>query len=172
MGTLLDDHAPDPPAGPVLIEDHQALIENAAFRQVLYTGKDFVVIDFSGVAAETLVERRRKHSSMRDVAGMIRSFHYAAYMTLLDGSVVREEDRVMATPWAEAWYSWVSSAFLRAYLEATRGAAFIPSEEDLALVLTTHLLEKAFNELREELGRPASEVVSIPLMAIAQLVGL
>jgi maltose alpha-D-glucosyltransferase/alpha-amylase len=145
-------------------------------EQVLYTGKDFVIIDFSGVSTETPAERRRKHSPMRDVSGMMRSFHYAAYIALLDGTVVREEDRELATPWADAWQRWVSGAFLRAYLDATRGAAFIPAEADLALVLETHLLEKAFAELRDELGRhehdlPPETILS-PLIAITDLVGL
>jgi maltose alpha-D-glucosyltransferase/alpha-amylase len=140
-------------------------------EQVLYTGKDFVIIDFSGLSTETLVERRRKHSAIRDVAGMIRSFHFAAHLTLLDGTVVREEDRAVANPWADAWYRWVSAVFLRAYLDATRGAAFLPGPDDLPLMLTTHLLEKAFNELRDELKHPAGETVLIPLLAIADLAG-
>lgn len=47
--------------------------------QVLYTGKDFVIIDFEGEPVRLLGERRLKRSAFRDVAGMIRSFHYAAY---------------------------------------------------------------------------------------------
>jgi maltose alpha-D-glucosyltransferase / alpha-amylase len=141
-------------------------------EQVLYTGKDFVIIDFSGVPTESLVDRRRKHSTLRDVAGMIRSFHFAAYISLFDGSVVREEDRALASPWADSWHRWVSSAFLRAYLDATRGAAFIPSGEDLPLMLRTHLLEKAFTELRDELNRSTSDTIAIPLMAITDMVGL
>ena len=141
-------------------------------EQVLYTGRDFIIIDFSGLSTETLAERRRKHSTLRDVAGMIRSFHFAAQISLLDRSVIREEDRALAAPWAAAWQGWVSSAFLRAYLAATEGAAFMTTAEDLPLLLTTHILERAFTELRDELKRPLSETVGIPLHAIAELVGL
>jgi maltose alpha-D-glucosyltransferase/alpha-amylase len=141
-------------------------------EQVLYTGKDFVIIDFSGMPTDTLADRRRKHSTLRDVAGMIRSFHFAACIALLDGSVVREEDRAVAGPWADAWHRWVSSAFLRAYLDATSGAPFIPTGDDLPLMLSTHVLEKAFTELRDELERSTSDTVAIPLMAIADMVGL
>jgi maltose alpha-D-glucosyltransferase / alpha-amylase len=141
-------------------------------EQVLYTGKDFVIIDFSGLSTETLAERRRKHSTMRDVAGMVRSFHFAAQISLLDSSVIREEDRVLAAPWAAAWQGWVSSAFLRAYLAATEGAAFMTTADDLPLLLTTHILERAFTELRDELNRPLTATVGIPLQAIADLVGV
>jgi maltose alpha-D-glucosyltransferase/alpha-amylase len=140
-------------------------------EQVLSTGKDFVIIDFDGPRNLPLVDRRRKHSPLRDVAGMIRSFHYAAFTSLLDEAGVRPEDRDEAAPWADAWQRWISGAFLRAYLDATFGSAFIPSPDDLSLLLTTHLVETAFNELRDELDRCA-ETISIPLEAIVELVGL
>ena len=96
-------------------------------EQLLYTGKDFVIIDFDGPPTETLAERRRKHNCLRDVAGMIRSFHYAAFTALLETAIVRAEDRSVAAPWADAWYRWVSGAFLRKYLEVTTGAPFLPA---------------------------------------------
>jgi len=138
-------------------------------EQALFTGKDFVLIDFEGPPLE-LAERRRKHSPLRDVAGMIRSFHFAALTAWLDNVVVREEDRELAAPWADAWHRWVSRAFLAAYLDATDGAAFMPGPEETALILDTHLLEKAFAELRDELDRCAESVL-IPLAAIAELAG-
>jgi maltose alpha-D-glucosyltransferase / alpha-amylase len=139
--------------------------------QILHAGKEFVILDFDGLEGETLVERRRKHSALRDVAGMIRSFHYAAMTALLDGSVVREQDREAATPWAEAWHRHISASFLRSYLAGTTGAPFIPTAEELPLVLQTHLIEKALQELRDELVA-CGETVTIPLAAIAELVGM
>jgi maltose alpha-D-glucosyltransferase/alpha-amylase len=140
-------------------------------EQVLYTGKDFVIIDFDGPPTELLAERRRKHSALRDVAGMIRSFHFAALTALLDHAIIRDEDRERATPWADAWRRWVSGAFLRAYLDAAAGAVFLPGPDDLALVLDTHILEKAFFELRDGLENSEDTVV-IPLEAIVELVGI
>jgi len=139
--------------------------------QVLYTGKDFVIIDFDGGATEMLSERRRKHSALRDVAGMIRSFHYAAFSAHLQGSVVRPEDQELAAPWAHTWYHCVAGTFLSGYLETTAGAPFIPESGELALVLNTHLLEKALFELRLELER-CEETVTVPLIAISDLAGL
>jgi maltose alpha-D-glucosyltransferase/alpha-amylase len=136
-------------------------------EQVLSTGKDFVIIDFDG-GNEPLVERRRKHSALRDVAGMIRSFHFAAMTALLDSSVIREEDRAVATPWADAWHRWVSTAFLRSYLDATAGASFLPEAAELPLVLDTHLLEEALHELNDELTL-CRETVAIPIRAVAEL---
>ncbi len=140
-------------------------------NQLLYTGNNFVLIDFDGPPGETLAERRRKHICLRDVAGMIRSFHFAAASASLDGSVVRDEDRAVAAPWADAWHRWVSGSFLRSYLEATAGAAFLPASEDLELLLDTYVIQKAFHELRDELDRCA-ETAAIPLGAITELAGV
>jgi maltose alpha-D-glucosyltransferase / alpha-amylase len=140
-------------------------------EQVLYTGKDFVIIDFDGPPTEALADRRRKHNCLRDVAGMIRSFHYAALTALLEGAVVRPEDRPIATPWADAWYRWVSASFLRSYLDATAGAAFLSARNDLSIILDAEVLQKAFHELRDELHRCA-ETTAIPMASIVELAGL
>ena len=101
---------------------------------------------------------------------MVRSFHYAALSASLEGSTVRSEDRALAAPWADAWYRWVSAAFVRAYLDVVGNAPLLPSSDDLGLVLDTHLLQKAFYELRDEL-EACAETVTIPLSAITELVG-
>lgn len=138
--------------------------------QVLYTGKDFVIIDFEGEPARPLSERRQKGSPLRDVAGMLRSFHYAAYAALI-GKVagVREEDFSFLEPWARFWYLWVCVAFLKAYLGVTIRAPFLPSaREELQMLLDAHLLEKAVYELGYELNnRP--DWVKIPLQGILEL---
>ena len=140
-------------------------------EQLLYTGKDFVIIDFDGPPTETLAERRRRHNCLRDVAGMIRSFHYAAFTALLETAVVRPEDRPVAAPWADAWYRWVSGAFLRSYLAVTAGAPFLPAPDDIEVILDAQVLQKAFHELRGELDRCA-ETLTIPLSSIVERAGL
>jgi maltose alpha-D-glucosyltransferase/alpha-amylase len=140
-------------------------------EQILYTGKDVVIIDFEGPPAETLAERRRKHECLRDVAGMIRSFHYAAFTALLETAVIRPEDRPIAEPWADAWYRWVSGAYLHAYMEATAGMPFVATPEDQPLILDSHLIRKALHELRDELDHGA-QTAAIPLAALVELAGL
>jgi maltose alpha-D-glucosyltransferase/alpha-amylase len=142
--------------------------------QVLYTGKDFVIIDFEGEPARPLSERRIKRCALRDVAGMLRSFHYAAYATLSDHRVsvtVRPEDIAALEPWARFWYRWVSAAFLKAYLAEASQVPFLPQERDeLQVLLDAHLLEKAIYELGYELNnRP--DWIGIPLQGILDLVG-
>jgi maltose alpha-D-glucosyltransferase/alpha-amylase len=147
-------------------------------EQVLYTGKDFVVIDLDGGADLALSERRRKRSPLRDVAGMIRSFHYAAHLAVSGGAIVRDEDRAIALPWADVWYSWVSAAYLRGYRERAREAGdrarvapFLPSgDEELAMLLDRFILAKAFYELGHELDEP-SERVAVPVDGILQMLG-
>jgi maltose alpha-D-glucosyltransferase/alpha-amylase len=142
--------------------------------QVLFTGNDFVIIDFEGEPARSLSERRLTRSPLRDVAGMLRSFHYAAHAALQDqkgSSVVRTEDQTGLEPWARYWYRWVSVAFLQAYLTTAAGAPFVPpGHEDLGTLLDVFLLEKAVYELGYELNsRP--DWVRIPIEGIRQIIG-
>jgi maltose alpha-D-glucosyltransferase/alpha-amylase len=142
--------------------------------QVLYTGHDFVIIDFEGEPARTLRERRLKRWPMKDVAGMLRSFHYAAQSALADviqrNELARVEERESVESWAQLWYRSVSSVFQRAYLDAAGDAAFMPrSSWETAALLESMLMEKALYELRYELNnRPGW--VPIPLKGILELV--
>jgi maltose alpha-D-glucosyltransferase/alpha-amylase len=119
---------------------------------VLWTGKDFLVVDFGQDPSRPLPERRRKRSPLRDVASMIRSFDFAATMALRDPATVRESDRAAAEPWAKLWGTWAPAAFLGAYLDASTQSPFVPKDRDeLWLLLDTQLLEKAVDELGQEL---------------------
>jgi maltose alpha-D-glucosyltransferase/alpha-amylase len=80
--------------------------------QLLFTGKDFVIIDFEGEPARPLGERRLKRSPLKDVAGMLRSFHYAS-LTPFMGGRVRAEDLSVVERWADYWYRWVSLVFFK-----------------------------------------------------------
>lgn len=137
--------------------------------QVLFTGKDFVITDFEGEPARSYSERRLKRSPLRDVAGMIRSFHYAAYGSLVLDSHIRREDFEKLIPFVEQWYHYMSGFFMKAYLETVEGSPFIPkNKEDLETLMTTFLLEKAIYELNYELNNRPGWVM-IPLRGIKAL---
>jgi maltose alpha-D-glucosyltransferase/alpha-amylase len=139
--------------------------------QVLYTGKDFAIIDFEGEPARSLSERRIKRSPLRDVAGMIRSFHYAAHTAVLDQSSLapKPEGSPTLQRWAEFWYTWVSSSFLRSYLSGMEHARLLPNDpEQLRILFDAYLLEKAIYEIGYELNnRP--DWLKVPLEGILQL---
>jgi len=143
--------------------------------QLLYTGKDFVIIDFEGEPARPITERRIKRSALRDVAGMLRSFHYAAYsaiFSLEERALVRAEDVPYVEPWGVFWYMWTARAFLESYCEVTSDGCFFPdNKEELRVLLDLFLLEKAIYELGYELNnRPAW--ARIPIRGIQQLLQL
>jgi maltose alpha-D-glucosyltransferase/alpha-amylase len=128
--------------------------------QVLHTGKDFVIIDFEGEPARSLSERRMKRSALRDVAGMLRSFHYAAYASLWHRKTVRAEDQAFLEPWAEAWAQQAQQTFLDSYLASAGSAPFLPREPESFMVLLNALvLEKASYEVVYELNNRPDWVV-------------
>jgi maltose alpha-D-glucosyltransferase/alpha-amylase len=152
---------------------------NLGLGELLFTGKDFAIIDFVGEAGRSLGERRVKRPALSDVATMIRSFHHAAFGALLGyehprgrtPGMSRQEDVALLEPWANTWYAWAATAFVRAYREHTAGASFLPADcEEFETLLADLLLERALRELAYELeDRPAWAAISI--RAILQLTG-
>ena len=139
--------------------------------QVLWSEGDFYLIDFEGEPARPLEERRRKDSPVKDVAGLLRSYSYAAYAALFAHAAGRAEEVDRLEPWARAWQSWVSAAFLRGYLAAAGTAPFLPADPvQRASLLRLFLIDKALYELKYELNnRP--DWVRIPLRGLTELVG-
>jgi maltose alpha-D-glucosyltransferase / alpha-amylase len=141
--------------------------------QVLYTGDDFVIIDFEGEPSRPLSERRFKRGALRDVAGMLRSFQYAAYgKALFDQerlARLQPAEQAALDAWARFWQLQVCGAYLNTYIDTAGPASFLPaSHDELALLLDVYLLEKATYELGYELNnRPAW--VMIPVRSILQL---
>lgn len=134
--------------------------------QVLFTGKDFVLLDFEGEPARSYSERRLKRSALRDVAGMLRSFHYAAHGSLYLDNQIRPEDVGRLLPFVEQWYHYMSGFFMKAYLETVGDSPIIPHQkEDLEILLRTFLLQKAIYELNYEVNNRPSWVM-VPLRGI------
>jgi maltose alpha-D-glucosyltransferase/alpha-amylase len=138
--------------------------------QVLRVKNDFVLLDFEGEPARPLVERRAMHSPLKDVAGLLRSFSYAAHAAFMAHAARRPQSAASLEPWAVLWERCVSAAFLKAYRTATKGAQLLPEDSaPLARLLDAYLMDKALYELSYELGsRPTW--VRIPLLGIFSLI--
>jgi maltose alpha-D-glucosyltransferase / alpha-amylase len=146
---------------------------NYHLGQLLYTGKEFVIIDFGGEPMVAFSERRLKRSPLRDVAEMIRSFRYAAHAALLNQVTNRPfpaGQRQSLSAWSRFWSRWIGAVFYTAYRHAAGTAGFLPpNETDLHMMIEAYLLRKALYELGEELNhRP--DWVEIPLQGILELV--
>ena len=145
--------------------------------QVLYTGKDFVFLDFEGPSTSSLSERRTKRSPLRDVATMLRSFHYVAQTALfgqgtVPQAIVRPEDLGRLQPWARFWCAWVSAEYLKSYLATAGQASFIPpNPEEMKTLFDAFVMERALMELAYELRhRPAW--TSVPLAGILDILNV
>ena len=130
--------------------------------QVLFTGKDFVILDFEGEPMRPLTTRRLKHSPLQDVAGMLRSIDYAIFYYARQ-KLTRQTDREKLAAWLKVWRLWMSNQFFAGYLEACKDSDLLPPKPENARYLTeVLLLEKALYEVGYELGsRP--DWVGIPL---------
>ena len=135
--------------------------------QVLHTGKDFMIVDFEGHPTQPVSERRIKRLVLRDVTGMLCSFHYAADMALTrqsqPGRMATDEGRTLAV-WADCWRLWVSVAFLKGYFDTLgRSPLLPPTDADLQALLEIYLLHRRIDELGNHLAaepalvRPACE---------------
>jgi maltose alpha-D-glucosyltransferase/alpha-amylase len=142
--------------------------------QVLFTGKDFVFIDFEGDPRRSIGERRIKYSPLRDVAGMLRSFHYAAHAALygqVPGILPQKESAAQLHKWAAFWYRWVGAAFLHGYLTAPGLASLlIIRGEELRILLEAYLLERGLIEISSDLQN-RREWARIPIVGILELLG-
>lgn len=136
--------------------------------QVLYRAGDFMILDFEGEPTKDIETRTRKHTALKDVAGMVRSFSYAAYAGLFLFLHNRPEDLEQFLPWAKACQTWVSVSFLKGYLEAAAGQSFIPkTQSDFFKALLPFVVDKAIYEINYELNnRP--DWLKVPVSSLLQ----
>ena len=124
--------------------------------QVLWTGKDFVIIDFEGEPTRSLGRRRLKRPAAFDLAGMVRSLHYAGQaaemrVTRELGIPLNGDEMERVDNWVTFWHRWVSGTFLDAYLAIAGDRGYLPPDRvQVAQMLDFFLLEKAVYELNYE----------------------
>jgi maltose alpha-D-glucosyltransferase/alpha-amylase len=139
--------------------------------QVLRTATDFVIIDFEGEPLRPLTERRLKRSPLRDVAGMLRSFHYAASTVMFGGDISGGDTSSpkFAGHAANLWYRWVSASYLRGYRDTVAGSGLLPIDDsDFQLLLDVFLVQKAVYEVGYELNnRP--DWLHVPVRGLISL---
>jgi maltose alpha-D-glucosyltransferase/alpha-amylase len=148
---------------------------NYHLEEVLYTGKDFVIVDFEGEANRPLSERRMKRSPVRDLAGMVQSLYYASRVALqreVESGLIRDEMLPSMEQWAQFLYYWTGVVFLKQYLSTAADASFLPkTKPELQILLDAYLMEKAVFEVGYELNnRP--DWADIPLQRILELLGI
>jgi maltose alpha-D-glucosyltransferase/alpha-amylase len=137
-----------PPEGRVMRTRHHG---DYHLGQVLISRNDFIITDFEGEPARPIEERRAKHSPIRDVAGMVRSFSYAAGAALAR-TVESPEDEAKLAPLAADWETKTRAMFLNAYDETARAAGLYSNQADMRALLELFEIEKALYELRYELN--------------------
>ncbi|HYE25223.1 MAG TPA: maltose alpha-D-glucosyltransferase [Clostridia bacterium] len=138
---------------------------------VLFTGNDAVITEFGGDPARPMSERRIKRTALRDIASMLRSFHYMSHAVLygqVPGIDATRKDHPLLEKWAQAWYQWASAIFLSAYMQTNKGAEFLPQTMDeVRTLLSACLIEKAMVEISYELeNRP--DWVRIPVHGVLE----
>jgi trehalose synthase-fused probable maltokinase len=140
--------------------------------QVLCQAGDFIILDFEGEPESSISDRKIKHSPLKDVAGMLRSFHYAAYVALYFGQSLASTSAAApaAEQLAESWYQLVGAVYLQAYFKRLHTQALrLDQNTEAEALLRLHLLEKAVYEFGYELnGRPDWAI--IPLKGIRRII--
>lgn len=136
--------------------------------QVLLTGRGWMILDFEGEPARSLEERRAKTSPLRDVAGMLRSFNYAATAALFERAEADSEEWKRLEPWGDVWESLARERFIHGYRTRAHEGRFLATvPEDTEVLLDVFEIDKALYEVGYERGhRP--DWTRIPLRGIAR----
>tara|TARA_R110002072_G_scaffold99008_1_gene217967 strand:+ start:80000 stop:81646 length:1647 start_codon:yes stop_codon:yes gene_type:complete len=140
--------------------------------QVLRTDSDFIILDFEGEPDRPFDERRQKRCAMKDVAGMIRSLHYASCGATVGMLPSPAPTICNPSQWQTFWYENVRAAFLAGYESKATGQSFLPADRPtFQQLLDLFLIEKVLYELRYEINnRP--DWVKIPLAGLNAVLGL
>jgi maltose alpha-D-glucosyltransferase/alpha-amylase len=136
--------------------------------QVLVRRNDWIIVDFEGEPSRTVDERRAKHSPLRDVAGMLRSYSYAAHAAMRQRSAVAGDIPAVQVDALRAWEQATRDTFFAAYDPIARQAGLYSEAQDARRLITLFEIEKALYEVRYELGnRP--DWVYVPVRDLLKL---
>ncbi|GHB71504.1 putative maltokinase [Persicitalea jodogahamensis] len=138
--------------------------------QVLNVQNDFIVIDFEGEPEASIADRKVKHSPLKDVAGMVRSYHYAVSAKLFESDETRYLEPTKLLKVTERWYKLIRDTYLDGYTEAIGWPhPLFKDQNEINSLMLYYLLEKAVYELGYELSyRP--DWVKIPLKGIVDVI--
>ncbi len=138
--------------------------------QVVLAKDDFYLLDFEGEPVRSLDERRAKHLPIKDVAGMVRSFNYAAWASLFERAAIHPEVMTRLQPWTEEWEILTVGAFLEGYRGAIDDCPSVPSDlKAFHRLMDLFVLEKALYEIcYEAANRP--DWLRIPLQGVSRLI--
>ncbi|GAB3502598.1 putative maltokinase [Emticicia fontis] len=138
--------------------------------QILATNDDLVIIDFEGEPESSITERKIKHSPLKDVAGMIRSYHYAVSAKLFNSAETSTRETIVLQRAADRWYKLIKDTYLEEYLSMFGSPhPLFKDANEVNYLLLFHLLEKAIYELGYEVNyRPTW--VKIPLKGIVEVI--
>ena len=144
--------------------------------QVLFTGKDFVIIDLEGDPRRRLNERRAKRCALRDVASMLYSFRFAsiaATFGLVPGVQPHEEDRASIEKWGAYWYEKVSDAFLKGYLATVSASGLLPpTEEEVHYLLQVLKIEEGLTRVEHHVREQERKLLAVALRMLQETVSL
>jgi maltose alpha-D-glucosyltransferase/alpha-amylase len=137
--------------------------------QVLATGNDYIIIDFEGEPESSITDRKIMHSPLKDVAGMIRSYHYAISAKMLNSNETADMDAFRVQTAADRWYRLIMQTYLEKYLETFGHPHPLFKNNNETNFTLIYLLEKAVYELGYEISyRP--DWVKIPLKGIVNVI--
>ncbi|MFZ5805923.1 MAG: maltose alpha-D-glucosyltransferase [Verrucomicrobiota bacterium] len=121
---------------------------NYHLGNIIFTGKDFVVINFEGDIRRPFSERKIKRSPFRDITMLMRSFHFATFHSLMKSRSFRPDDIEFLMGYANLWFEYVSRTVLENYFQTAAGASFIPKNaEEKDILLKAFLMERMVSEL-------------------------
>jgi trehalose synthase-fused probable maltokinase len=138
--------------------------------QVLATKNDYIIIDFEGEPESSITDRKIKHSPLKDVAGMIRSYHYAISAKMFNDPETAKLDPVRVQTAADRWYKLIQQTYMEKYLDTFGNPhPLFKNNNEINFLMLIYLLEKAVYELGYEISyRP--DWVKIPLKGIVNVI--